>query len=139
MDEIITAIHQINDFRPTESALEPLKSVKFLPIKDPEHNQRNPHYRSTTEDFFIIDRDGWPLLFYGKVPTLHLTLNQVRDLRPFLSCLGLSDRFISTAAVKKTFVSTKPTESSMDLTHEFRQRAAALSRSVHLPLLRCNQ
>ncbi|THC96715.1 hypothetical protein EYZ11_003821 [Aspergillus tanneri] len=126
-DDVITAIRNINDFNPTELDLEPLKAVQFLPVN--RHNQSlEVSYVSTAEEFFIVDRDGWPALFYEKVPTLSMSLDEIRGIRPFLNSLGLDKRFISTAAVKKTAVYPRPTESAPGLTREFREKARLLCR-----------
>ncbi|KAF7593757.1 hypothetical protein BBP40_010933 [Aspergillus hancockii] len=129
VDEVVTVMHNTNHFCPTESALKPLKYVKFLPIKGLDDKL---YYGCTTEDFFVVDREGWPLLFLGNVPTLSMTLADIQKLKLLLSSLGLHKQFISTAAVKTSFVSPRSTSISLELTREFRQKATLFSRcAVH--------
>ncbi|KAE8386088.1 hypothetical protein BDV23DRAFT_163869, partial [Aspergillus alliaceus] len=126
-DMVIEAIRHISKYKPIESALESLRDVKLLPIVTPDGNL---HYGSTRDDFLIIDRDGWPLLFREKAPTLQLTPKEAQELRPFLEALGLSGRFVSTAATSKTSVVCAVF--SPDLTREFQQKATVLCRcAVH--------
>jgi hypothetical protein len=123
--EVIETLYQINNLEPTMSDLKRLKDIKFLPI---EGTEEEFSWESITSDFFIIDRDGWPMLFYGKVPTLQFRLSEVRELTPLLKSLGLEARFISICAVKETSVSEMPSQSSSHLTKDFRQRASGFSR-----------
>ncbi|GES66760.1 hypothetical protein ATEIFO6365_0002063400 [Aspergillus terreus] len=125
--EVIETLYQINNLEPTMSDLNRLKDIKFLPI---EGTEEEFSWGSITSDFFIIDRDGWPMLFYGKVPTLQFRLSEVRELAPLLKSLGLEDRFISMCAVKETSVSEMPSQSSSHLTKYFRQRASGFTRCI---------
>ncbi|KAF9890722.1 hypothetical protein FE257_005588 [Aspergillus nanangensis] len=125
VEKIIDAMRHINNLQPTESDLEPLRQIKFLPVAG---ESEDFHLVSPESDFFIIDREGWPVLFYGRLQILHLNVQEVRELTAFLSCLGLKSRFVSTAAIKETCVSPRPTERSTNLTEDFHQKAMALSR-----------
>ncbi|KAE8421512.1 hypothetical protein BDV36DRAFT_304643 [Aspergillus pseudocaelatus] len=125
--EVIEALYNINNLNPTVSDLKWLKVIDFLPIEGAEEEF---YWGSVTSDFFIIDRDGWPMLFYGKVPTLQFHLAEVRELAPLLKSLGLENRFISICAAKKTSLSEIPSQSSLHLTTDFRQRSLGLSRCV---------
>jgi hypothetical protein len=125
--EVIEALHHINNLEPTMSDLNRLKLINFLPI---EGTEEEFYWGSVTSDFFIIDRDGWPMLFYGKVPTVQFRLAEVRELAPLLKSLGLENRFISICAARKTSVSEMPSQISLLLTTDFRQRSSGLSRCV---------
>ncbi|KAE8331573.1 hypothetical protein BDV39DRAFT_218811 [Aspergillus sergii] len=125
--EVIGALYNINSLRPTTSELKCLKDINFLPIKGTEEEF---YWGSVSSDFFIIDKDGWPTLFHGKVPTLQFHLAEVRELAPLLKSLGLENRFISICAAKKTSLSEIPSQSSLHLTTDFRQRSSGLSRCV---------
>ncbi|KAE8379843.1 hypothetical protein BDV26DRAFT_291000 [Aspergillus bertholletiae] len=127
VDEVIGALCHINNLKPTISDLSYLKDIDFLPI---EGTKEDLWWGSVTSDFFIIDREGWPTLFYGEVPTLHLRLEEVRTLTPLLKSLGLENRFISTCATRKTSVTEMPSQSSLHLTTNFRQRSSGLYRCV---------
>ncbi|GFF43835.1 hypothetical protein IFM51744_05610 [Aspergillus udagawae] len=124
--EVIEALRGINDLEPTTSDLNRLKLINFLPIGTEE----DFYWGSVTSDFFIIDRDGWPMLFYGKVPTVQFRLAEVRELAPLLKSLGLENRFISICAARKTSVSEMPSQTSLHLTTDFRQRSSGLSRCI---------
>ncbi|KAL5365351.1 hypothetical protein BJX96DRAFT_158998 [Aspergillus floccosus] len=125
--EVIEALRQINNLETTMSDLNGLKDIEFLPIEDTDEEFS---WGSVTSDFFIIDREDWPILFYGKVPTLQLHLDEVRELAPLFKSLGLGNRFISICAVKETSVSERPSQSSFQLTNDFRQRSSGLSRCI---------
>ncbi|KAF4237450.1 hypothetical protein CNMCM6805_006948 [Aspergillus fumigatiaffinis] len=122
--EVIEALRHINNLRPTESDLDCLELINFLPIKGP---QEEFYWGSVASDFFIIDRDGWPMLFYGEVPTVQFRVAEVRELAPLLKSLGLENRFISVCAVRKTSVSEMPLQPSPQLTTDFRERSSGLS------------
>ncbi|RHZ58397.1 uncharacterized protein CDV56_107365 [Aspergillus thermomutatus] len=125
--EVIEALCHINSLEPTMSDLIWLKVINFLPIEGTEDEF---YWGSVTSDFFIIDRDGWPMLFYGKVPTVQFHLAEVRELAPLLKSLGLENRFISICAARKTSVSEMPSQTSLHLTTDFRQRSSGLSRCI---------
>ncbi|GFF98492.1 hypothetical protein IFM53868_09824 [Aspergillus udagawae] len=125
--EVIDALCDINDLEPTMSDLNRLKLIDFLPI---EGTEEEFYWGSVTSDFFIIDRDGWPRLFYGKVPTVQFRLAEVRELAPLLISLGLENRFISICAARKTSISEMPSQTSLHLTTDFRQRSSGLSRCI---------
>lgn len=125
--DVIEALCHINNLEPTMSDLNHLKLISFLPIEGPEEEF---YWGSVTSDFFIIDRDGWPTLFYGKVLTVQFRLEEVRELAPLLKSLGLENRFISVCAARKTSVPEMPSQTSLHLTTDFRQRASGLSRYV---------
>ncbi|KAE8138778.1 hypothetical protein BDV38DRAFT_281708 [Aspergillus pseudotamarii] len=127
--EVIEALYNINNLNPTVSDLKWFNVIDFLPI---EGTEGEFYWGSVTSDFFIIDRDGWPMLFYGKVPTLQFHLAEVRELAPLLKSLGLENRFISICAAKKTSLSEIPSQRSLHLTTDFRQRSLGLSRcAIH--------
>ncbi|GIC88120.1 uncharacterized protein Aud_004511 [Aspergillus udagawae] len=125
--EVIEALCDINDLEPTMPDLNRLRLIDFLPI---EGTDEEFYWGSVASDFFIIDRDGWPMLFYGKVPTVQFRLAEVRKLAPLLKSLGLENRFISTCAARKTSVSEMPAQTSLHLTTDFRQRSSGLSRCI---------
>ncbi|GIJ91895.1 hypothetical protein Asppvi_010870 [Aspergillus pseudoviridinutans] len=125
--EVIEALCYINNLKPTMSDLNCLKLIDFLPIEGVE---KRFYWGSVTSDFFIIDRDGWPMLFYGKVPTVQFSLTKVRQLAPLLKSLGLENRFISICAARETSISKFPSQSSEHLTTDFSQRSSYLSRCV---------
>ncbi|KAL4889661.1 hypothetical protein BDV59DRAFT_104384 [Aspergillus ambiguus] len=125
--EVIEALYHIDNLEPTMSELNCLKEINFLPIEGLEDEF---YWGSVKSDFFIIDRDGWPMLFYGKVPTLQFRLQEVRELASLLESLGLKSRFISICAAKETSVSEIPSQSSLHLTTDFRQRSLGLSRCI---------
>lgn len=124
---VIEILHIVNSLEPTKSGLDQLRNISFLPI---DGIGGKFYWGSAASDFFIIDQDGWPMQFYEKVPTLDLSLEEIHDLARLLTALGLEDRFISVCATKKTKVLELPSQSSLYLTSEFRQRSSGLSRYV---------
>lgn len=118
-------IKQINSMGPQTGSLEQLKELKILPVQMPNGVV---NLQSTRDAFSIVDRDPLRKAFRGKISMLDYSLEEVRILRPFLSSLGLEDRFLSRTVTEESTAR----ESSFDrvLTSEFRAKAYTLFRSV---------
>lgn len=88
VNKVIEALCHIENLRPTKSDLNRLKHIDFLPIKGPE---KAFYWGLVASDFFIIDREGWPMLFYRDVLMLQFRISEVRELAPLLKSLGLEN------------------------------------------------
>ena len=116
-------IKEINSYSPRRGALEELKTSPVLPIKGTDGQIT---LRSTTDFFAIIDRDEYEKLFRYRVAVLDYTLEQAHELRPFISALGLEDRFMSLNVKETSRVNVFSRVSR--LSDNIREKAYALFR-----------
>jgi hypothetical protein len=127
VDDVKSLIWQINSFTPSRKALENLVDYPIFPVRVPNGTVE---LRDRSGNFSIIDRQPWADVFQGEVDFLHFTLEEVRKLRPFLSCLDLEDRYLSRVIVEKSSFQGNIQEPSGKRTRQLRRRAHALSRQV---------
>ncbi|KAH8431083.1 uncharacterized protein LDX57_008744 [Aspergillus melleus] len=125
LDELLSVMQKFDDLPLSLSDIGLLNRIKFLPIVGVSQVQ---YYSSPRDEFFIVDRDGWPSNFRGIVPTLRFRVDQVQRIRSFLIRVGLENRFITVAGLKQTFVSQERIKGLPQLTCDFQDRAAALCR-----------
>lgn len=120
-----TLIKDISTMVLHEGFLTDLIGLTILPVK---LSTGSTILASTSSTFAIVDRLGYGDVFKGKVDTLHFTIEEIHQIRPFLSALKLERRYMSTM-VKETSVVT---ESSKEpgLSDRLRQRADAILRCV---------
>lgn len=124
-NELKMAMVSLHYMRPEKKDLEPLEHVKFLPIKQLDGTV---DLGSKDEEFFILDREGYRRLFHHKLPMLHLSLEEARQIHPLLSTLELDDRYLSFAIKENTAVHHQSPNPSANLTQEFQQKARAVYR-----------
>jgi hypothetical protein len=125
IEEVKHFIDEINRREPREGTLEELKPLNILPVRPINGDVRltNSH-----PPFAIIDRLEYGKAFEGKYPILHFNLEEVHKLQPFLSALGLQDRYMSKIVEEKSTVEGGAWD--RDLSDKFRQKAYALFRYV---------
>ena len=70
-----------------------LLKCQVLPVRSPGHN--DPPFCSSETEFFIVDRDDLFAAFGDRVRCLDFTLQEVCQLKPFISWAGLESRYIS--------------------------------------------
>jgi hypothetical protein len=130
--EVRHFIDEINRREPRDGTLKELNQLNILPVK-----QANGQValRNTGNDFSIIDRLEYAKAFKGKTPILHFSLEEVHELQPFLSGLGLQGRYMSRIVEEKSTVEGGARDP--DLSDKFRQKAYALFRYVLV--LACEQ
>jgi hypothetical protein len=121
--EVKHFMFEINRREPKEGALEELKSLNILPVKQANDTVT---LRSTGYNFSIVDRREYGKAFEGKTPILHFTMEEVHEMQPFLSALGLQGRYMSRIVEEKSMV--EGGERDPDLSYQFRQKAYALFR-----------
>ena len=114
---------EINCREPKEGALEELKLLDILPVEEADDTVT---LRSTRYNFSIVDRREYGNAFKGKAPILHFTMEEVHEMQPFLSALGLQGRYMSRIVEEKSMV--EGGERDPDLSYKFRQKASALFR-----------
>src|SRR6201999_4083380 len=94
IEEVKEHIRNINRYAPMTKDIEgfDLESLEFLPSRNPDGGVTlvNP-----SSDFAIVDRIEYGNAFKDKVSILDFTLEESHTLRPFLSALGLENRFMS--------------------------------------------
>ncbi|RDW74654.1 uncharacterized protein DSM5745_07316 [Aspergillus mulundensis] len=121
-NEMLVVIKELSSLGPTAQDVEPLKFVKFLPVRN---RATRITYVTVDEPFFISDDDR--LQLDPAVPVLDFGAEDVRRSRRFLSALGLEKRFVSGQIVEKT-LTVSGAEESAELTEELRQKAESLFR-----------
>jgi hypothetical protein len=121
--EVKHLMFEINRREPKEGVLEELKSLNILPVK---RANGTVALRNTGYNFSIVDRREYGDAFEGKAPILHFTMEEVHEMQPFLSALGLQDRYMSRIVEEKSMV--EGGERDPNLSYKFRQKACALFR-----------
>ena len=121
--EVKHFMSEINRREPKEGVLEELKSLNILPVKQANGTVA---LRNTGYNFSIVDRREYGNAFEGKAPILHFTMEEVHEMQPFLSALGLQGRYMSRIVEEKSMV--EGGERDPDLSYKFRQKAYALFR-----------
>ncbi|KAL2817700.1 hypothetical protein BDW59DRAFT_165856 [Aspergillus cavernicola] len=124
--EMLIVIKELIARSPTPDDLEPLKLLRFLPVRT---STIHITYRTVDEPFFIIDDDR--LQVDPGVPVLDFTPEDVCRLRAFFSALGLQTRYISSQLIEGTCAVSDVKESA-ELTHELRLKSESLYRcTIH--------
>jgi len=121
--EVKHLMFEINRREPKEGALEELKSLNILPVKQTNGTMK---LRSTGYNFSIVDRREYGNAFEGKTPMLYFTMEEVHEMQLFLSALGLQGRYMSRIVEEKSMVEGGGRDP--DLSYRFRQKASALFR-----------
>jgi hypothetical protein len=78
------------------------------------------------EDFAIVDRQEYEILFREQLKTLHFSKEEVHEMEIFLIGLNLQRRYLSRTVKAKTTASSSSIDSSM--TAKMRKRAYAICR-----------
>ena len=124
-EQIKGLIREISLWKPVENDVQELKDNDILPAND-KHGHKV--LLSPMDTFAIIDRQKYGDIFAEKVATLDFTLDEIRSIKPFLSALGLDDRYTSHLANETSGVGDAIED--MTLSEDFRRRAYALVRYV---------
>ncbi len=130
VDDVKSLIWQINSFTPSRKALQKLVDHPIFPVRLLNGTVEAIELRDRSGHFSIIDRQPWADAFQGEVEFLHFTLEEVRKLQPFLSCLDLEGGYLSRVVVEKSSFQGNIQEPSGKRTRQLRRRAHALSRQV---------
>jgi hypothetical protein len=109
---------------PTPKALEKLYGCKCLPVKLASGEIR---WMDRSGDFAIVDRREYGELFKDRINVLDFSLEEVHNLNPFLSGLGLAERYMSQSVWETT---TTPSDGTIRerLTNDLRKKAYAIFR-----------
>ena len=122
-------IRAINEMKPSPNDLNILSTCNFLPVRVPQPpgEARRIEFRACQSDFAIIDRIKLEEIFEGRVELLDFTLEEILQLEPFLTSLGLRNKYLSLLCREETDYQG---ESLLDnrLTADFNDRAYDLLR-----------
>jgi hypothetical protein len=126
-------IWAINAMNPKQGDLDTLLTSGILPVRRPEPSpSRNISFQSCQTDFVVIDRIKLAEIFDGYTAFLDFTLEEVRQLDPFLHSLGLDEKYLSMICDEKT-ACTENGLTDSTLTAEFNERAYDLLRYARKP------
>jgi hypothetical protein len=117
------SILEINLMNPTPGSLRELDGCNIMPVRTATGYSA---LLGVAADYAIVDREKYVAPFRGKATLLDFGVQQVRELQPFLTALGLENRHMTLAVRELSRVSEGKLD--VDLTNEFRQRAWALTR-----------
>lgn len=118
-------IQEIASRKPQQSALEPLKSLKFLPVRGLDGALT---LKCIADEFVIVDRKKHGDAFRGTIPILDFSIEEVHDLTAFILALGLSDKYTSTAVQECSTVNGS--HSNQLQSEKLRHKAYAIFRQV---------
>lgn len=125
IQQVSELIKEISSRGPTQEALNELRDCNILPVKGTDGQVSLQHAGSR---FAIIDRLQYEDLFKGKIPMLDFGLEDIHELQPFISALGLEDRYVFPNIEEKS----KANPSTLDpiLGRSMRAKAYAFYRLV---------
>jgi len=125
IQQVSDLIQEISSRAPTPEALNGLRDCNILPIKGIDGQVSLQHAASR---FAIVDRLQYEDLFRGKIPMLDFGLEDIHKLQPFLSALGLEDRYMSLNIKEKSMANSSTLDSI--LSRRMRAKAYAFYRLV---------
>lgn len=125
IEKVKTFVKKIGSWKPQQESLEPLKLLKFLPVRGFDGVLT---LKCAADNFAIVDRKKCGDTFRGTIPILDFSVEEVHDLGALIWALRLADRYMSKAVEE----SSKANEPSLDpvLSEEMRHKAYALFRYV---------
>ncbi|KAF2499755.1 hypothetical protein BU16DRAFT_504059 [Lophium mytilinum] len=116
-------------------ALESLRNCKCLPVK---LSSGTTEWSDCSKDFAIVNRRDYSQTFAGRINVLDFSLEEVHSLKPFLSGLGLEERFLSRAVREETTVQGGSKDER--LTADLRKKSYAICRyAAHLGSKRAHE
>jgi hypothetical protein len=127
INSIKEMIVAINAKDPKKDDLVSLAGVNFLPILRSGSSQGGIHFRNCQSNFGIIDRAKTAEIFKDRTGLLAFSLEEVRNLEPFLRALDLGNKYLSCLCTEMTACSDNGV---LDIvrTEKFRDRAYYLLR-----------
>ncbi|KAL2132354.1 hypothetical protein VTI74DRAFT_3925 [Chaetomium olivicolor] len=105
--EVKHMLWAFNSLLQTEPVRPPSKRLLKARIFPVRCGDEAPVLESTRTDFALIDREHLAEKFRGKINVLDFTLEQVRQLQPFIEWAGLQPRYLS-VAIKQ--ITSRPPE-----------------------------
>jgi hypothetical protein len=126
VQEVIALIRALNAMNPRPGDLSRLKSLNILPVK--KAGEEQVCLRSTAFDFIILDHPKLANGFQGRLLVLDFSLEEIKQLRPFLSAMSLNDKYISVRVSEQT--EAQDGVVNQNLCTEFHKRAYAIVRYI---------
>ena len=120
-------IWAISSMDPERQDLIPLVPCNILPVRRVRHGSAEVSLQNCGSNFSVVDRMKLADIFTGHIGFLDFSLEEVRQLDPFLQALDLSKKFLSRVCTEETACSDDGVL-NMDLTQEFNYRAYYLLR-----------
>ncbi|KAM0556994.1 hypothetical protein ACHAPJ_005673 [Fusarium lateritium] len=131
VDQVKSNIWTLNSFIAIPSKhpdADKLLKSKILPVKYPQGPETLCDF---TADFVIVDRRHLGSLFEHRVPTLGFTFDEVRQLEPTISWLGLGTRFLSRRVTESSRVEGASKEPLSSRKRRIAPKAQALYRIAY--------
>jgi hypothetical protein len=117
----------INAIAPQKSDLLPLLRCKILPIRRSRAGFTQVSFQNPQSNFAVADRTKLAKIFEDHVGFLDFSLDEVRQLDPFVHALGLSQNLLSSLCIEETACTDDGILDS-DLIERFIERAYFLLR-----------
>jgi hypothetical protein len=115
-------IQAINTMDPKREDLTPLEEVNFLPVRRTGSPSAVVSLQNSRSNFGIIDRTKLAGIFKEYTRFLDFSLEEVRNLEPFLQALDLSKKYLSCLCTEETACSDSGLL-DVALTEKFKARA----------------
>ena len=122
--EMIWAISAMD---PEKRDLIPLVPCNILPVRRVRHGSAEVSLQICGSNFSVVDRTKLADIFREHVGFLDFSLEEVRQLDPFLQALDLSKKFLSCVCTEETACSDDGAL-DVDLAENFKNRAYDLLR-----------
>jgi hypothetical protein len=120
--DIKKTIEAINTMGPEKEDLVPLREVNFLPVRRTGSASAAVSFQNCQSNFSIIDRTKLAGIFKEYAKFLDFSLEEVRNLEPFLQALDLSKKYLSCLCTEETACSDNGLL-DVALTEKFKARA----------------
>ena len=117
----------INNMDPRKGDLESMVECSILPVRGDRSGSESVTFRNCHDNFVVTDRVKLGEVFRGHIGFLDFSLEEVRQLNPFLQALNLDKKFLSLVCKTRT-ACTEERVLDARLTTKFRDRAYALLR-----------
>lgn len=127
IDHVKEMIWAISAMNPETSDLIPLVPCNILPVKRVRHGSAEVSLQNCGSNFTVVDRTKLADIFRGHVGFLDFSLEEVRQLDPFLRALNLSKKYLSCVCTEETACSGDGVLDT-NLTEKFNDRAYHLLR-----------
>jgi hypothetical protein len=120
-------IWAINNMDPRQGDLELMVECSILPVREGQPSSESVTFRNCHDNFVVTDRVKLGEVFQGHIGFLDFSLEEVRQLNPFIQALNLDRKFLTLVCKKRT-ACTEERVLDARLTTEFKDRAYALLR-----------
>jgi hypothetical protein len=127
ISEVKELIWAISAMDPKECDLISLVSLNILPVRRTRHGLAEKSLQNCESNFAVVDRTKLADIFEDHVGFLDFSLEEVRQLDPFLQATGLSKKYLSSVCTAETACGDDGVL-DVELTEKFKDRAYHLLR-----------